>query len=251
MEYSEIFDSKNFSCVMEESVNDSLVNHLLREDGQEDLAFALWVPSFGEKRFTAIVKEILLPLEGERQVHMNASFNYQYLLRACRLGQMKGYGVALLHSHPIANGWQGMSEDDYQTESRSFLNVFTSTDKPFIGLTLAADGFWSARLWNYNNLDQVEYIESTSVRCIGQYLETCFNDAILPPIRPNGKTIRTINVWGDEVNKNITRLNVGIIGLGSVGSVVAEMLSRMGISTFTLIDYDTVEDHNLDRREKD
>ena len=141
MEYSEIFENKSFSCVIEESVNDSLKDYLFRTDGQEDLAFALWVPSFGEKRFTAIIKEVLFPLEGERQVHGNASFNYQYLLRACKLAQEQNYGVALLHSHPIASGWQEVSTDDYDTESRSFINVQTITDKPFIGLTLASISF--------------------------------------------------------------------------------------------------------------
>ena len=40
---------------------------------------------------------------------------------------------------------------------------------------------------------------------------------------------------------------IGIIGLGSVGSMVAEALARMGMEKFVLIDFDKVEPHNLDR----
>ncbi len=43
------------------------------------------------------------------------------------------------------------------------------------------------------------------------------------------------------------RLHVGIIGTGSVGSLVAEILSRMGVGSLTLMDFDIVEDRNLDR----
>ena len=45
----------------------------------------------------------------------------------------------------------------------------------------------------------------------------------------------------------MSRLKIGIVGLGSVGSIVAEILARMGISHFMLIDFDTVEEKNLDR----
>jgi molybdopterin/thiamine biosynthesis adenylyltransferase len=82
---------------------------------------------------------------------------------------------------------------------------------------------------------------------VGKSLKPFFNDRILPALKPNGQTIRTVNVWGEDINDDITRLKIGIIGLGSVGSVVCEMLARMGISKFALIDFDTVEEHNLDR----
>ena len=36
-----------------------------------------------------------------------------------------------------------------------------------------------------------------------------------------------------------------IIGCGSVGSTVAEMLARLGVTNFVLYDFDLVEPHNL------
>ena len=58
---------------------------------------------------------------------------------------------------------------------------------------------------------------------------------------------RTISAWGPEVQDDLARIHVGVIGAGSVGSVIAEGLARMGIERITIFDFDIVEEHNRDR----
>jgi hypothetical protein len=43
--------------------------HLIREDREEDVLFALWTPSNGATRLTALVHTPLFPLDGDRQRH--------------------------------------------------------------------------------------------------------------------------------------------------------------------------------------
>jgi molybdopterin/thiamine biosynthesis adenylyltransferase len=43
------------------------------------------------------------------------------------------------------------------------------------------------------------------------------------------------------------RIRVGVIGAGSVGGVVADILGRTGFEDVLLLDFDKVEEHNLDR----
>jgi molybdopterin-synthase adenylyltransferase len=45
----------------------------------------------------------------------------------------------------------------------------------------------------------------------------------------------------------LARARVGIVGLGSVGSIVAEALSRTGVQHIVFIDHDRLEVRNLDR----
>jgi len=246
MEYSEIFKGKGFSIAIPMEINNKLISQLLRKDKQEDLVFALWIQSEGKERYTALINEVIYPEKKDRSVHGNVSFNYKYLIRVCSLAMKKNCGVALLHSH-IGPGWQDMSFDDIGTERKTFINVDTTTDRPFVGLTLGTDGTWSGRIWYYSYENIVKHNWAFSVRVTGPSFKIYFNDRIISPRKVNTKTLRTVNIWGDQVHRDLTRLKIGIVGLGSVGSVVAEILARMGMASITLIDFDKVEDHNLDR----
>jgi hypothetical protein len=78
-------------------------------------------------------------------------------------------------------------------------------------------------------------------------LRTTFHPELSPFQEPTGSQVATASVWGAERQATLSRLRVGIVGLGSVGSIVAEALSRVGISRLTLIDHDRIEERNLDR----
>ena len=85
-----------------------LLQHYERGIGQEDLCFALWRPSTGRHRATAIVQEIVLPEREDRLLHRNASFQPAYLARALLLAQSKGAGLAVLTQSP--NTWVASDE---------------------------------------------------------------------------------------------------------------------------------------------
>ena len=142
-----------FDAVFTESLVEQAKGHLLdkicKDQLQEDLCFALWQPSTGTSRTTAIISEILLPLQGERHLHGNASFESNYLSRVTRLACKTNMGVAFMHSHP-ASGWQGMSATDIIAERDRIAPPSRATGLPLLGLTVGRDGIWSARLWNWN-----------------------------------------------------------------------------------------------------
>jgi molybdopterin/thiamine biosynthesis adenylyltransferase len=52
---------------------------------------------------------------------------------------------------------------------------------------------------------------------------------------------------GVEVADTTAKAHVVVVGLGSVGSYIVEQLARSGVGSFTVIDDDTVEPHNLSR----
>ncbi len=58
---------------------------------------------------------------------------------------------------------------------------------------------------------------------------------------------RQIRAFGKEGQQLISRLKVGIVGLGGTGSLIAEGLARLGVERFILVDADRVEETNRNR----
>ncbi|MBT8387464.1 MAG: ThiF family adenylyltransferase, partial [Ignavibacteria bacterium] len=239
---------KNYSAILTERIHKQLCDHLIRADGQEDLCFATYIPSTGKERFTGIISRIILPGESERSVHGNAEFYPEYLIRSAKIAAERKEGLVFLHSHPFP-GWQGMSYPDEIAEKRISSIAFAMTNLPLLGLTSGNDELWSARFWTKDEKIKRTYHRKwcISVRVIGEKLSVTFNDKLLKPKSDIRNQIRTISSWGQKTQDDISRLKIGIVGLGSVGSIVAEILSRTGVADFILIDFDSVEAKNQDR----
>lgn len=235
------------SVALTRELDHALREHLVRDDRQEDLCFAVWFPSRGAVRFTALLQAAVLPNQGDRLVHGNVEFYPQYLERALSAAIAAGGGLAFLHSHPSA-GWQRMSPDDVTAERSIAPAIGAATGLPLVGLTLGAvDGRWSARFWNRTGPHQYEAEWVESIRIVGDTLRVSFNETIHPRPKFLPYQVRTVSAWGEDRQGVLSRLKVGVVGLGSVGAVVAEALMRTGVHRIDLFDFDVIKEHNLDR----
>jgi len=235
-----------YSVAMSRKIHDQLVRRLLRDDYQEDLCFALWYPSVGKNRTTALIHKVILPREGERLVHGNASFLPNYFERAIGEAVNANAGLAFFHSHG-APGWQGMSTDDVNAEVGHAPSTMGATGLPLVGLTLGTDGAWSARFWERTGPRQYKRRWCTHVRVVGEQLSVTFDDKAIRPPAFKEALRRTVSAWGPKAQADLARLRIGVVGAGSVGAIIAEALARMGIVHIKLIDFDSVEELNRDR----
>lgn len=68
------------------------------------------------------------------------------------------------------------------------------------------------------------------------------------PVDNNADTYdRQIRMFGKAGQDELANCRVGIIGLGGIGSLIAECVSRLGVGRFCLVDDDRVEESNLSR----
>ncbi len=241
-----------FSIVMTEALDAELAAHLDKGADQEDLAFALWRPSLGRTRLTAILQRVVLPEESERILQGNVAFTPEFVRRVLQLaegggGADGGYGIALLHSH-LGPGWQGMSCDDEIAERERLAGAVAGrTGLPLVGLTRGSDGAWSGRFWVREGRRTYGRRWAATVRVVGQRLRVTYHPIYRPPPPVSDTHVATVSVWGETVQADLVRVRVGIVGVGSVGSIVAEALSRMGATWIALLDHDHIEERNLDR----
>ena len=236
--------------VLPANINQMACEHLLQHyvNGimQEDVCFAFWYPSTGMHRQTSIVTDIVLPEAGDRTLlpQGNVSFSGRYLARATRGAVRKRQGLAFMHSHP-ARGWQDMSDPDVRAERDRIADVARTTGRPLLGMTVGTDGHWSARIWK-GDAPRRSCLMSRKVRVVERSRLVVWQQPARHRKR-SGRQRRTVQSWGDAKQTCIEAVRIGIVGLGSVGSVVAEGLARIGVRDVVLIDPDTVEEHNLDR----
>ena len=237
--------SYQISAAMTAEVDAVLADHVHKKARQEDLTFAYWKPSVGLRRYTAVITALVLPREGDRVLQGNVAFHSQYLLRV--LAEVpEGSGIAFVHGHP-SPGWQGMSDDDIVAErDRLAGQVAGRTGLPLLGLTRGTDGAWSGRIWIRNGPRAYLRKDARSVRVVGKKLSIGFHPDE-PVARTNDSQVATLSVWGEAAQQRLVRARAGIVGLGSVGSLVTESLSRVGLRRLTFIDFDRLERRNLDR----
>lgn len=220
----------------------------MRPDRQEDVSFALYRLSSGSSRKTALVRELVLPGPDDRVVHGNAAFTGDYFLRAASAAADADAGLVLLHSHPTGRGWQGMSPDDIAAEHGHAAQALALTELPLVGMTLGTEEMsWSARTWELAKDGAYQRHDCQSVRVVGDQLCVRFNPALSPEPAATDAQHRTVSAWGPETQSVLARLRIGVVGAGSVGSIVAETLARTGVQHIVLIDFDSVETLNLDR----
>lgn len=243
---SNAFPTIEWSVAITLDLDRRLRNHLDKGPTQEDLTFAYWRASVGLSRTTAIIYELILPREGERILDGNAAFTADYLRRvlaSCPAGS----GIAFLHSH-LGPGWQGMSSDDVAAEKDRIAGaVMGKTRLPAVGLTLGTDGTWSARAWVREDRNLYGRRDAATVRVVGRHMRTSFHPKHRPVPQPRASQVATVSVWGAEAQAALMRTRFGIVGLGNVGTIVAEALSRLGVEQVVLIDHDVIEERNLDR----
>jgi molybdopterin/thiamine biosynthesis adenylyltransferase len=227
-------------------MHQELCERLLASPGQEDLCFAVWYPSSGTTRSTSLIQRLILPIEGDRELHGNVSFLPQYFERALAEAIDVGGGLCFIHSH-LGPGWQGMSDPDVIAEERMAPAVLGATGLPLLGMTLGTDGAWSARRWLRVGSRQYERVWCDRVRVVGDYLELTYHPILSPETAIAEALDRTVSAWGPKVQSDLARMVVGVVGAGSVGSIIIEALARMGVSEIYLIDFDAIEDVNRDR----
>jgi hypothetical protein len=206
----------------------------------------LWRASQGDEHFTALLSELVLPEAGERILQGNVSFTAGYLERVLQRARASGMGVALLHNH-FTPGWQGMSDDDVDAERGRAARVLTATNLPLLGMTIATDEAWSARFWPRTAPRTYRRQWCETVRVVGQRLRVTYHPQLRPAPAWGEELTRTVSTWGDQAQADLMRLHIGVVGLGSVGRLVAEALARTGCQHVTFIDFDLVLRHNRDR----
>lgn len=93
-----------YSVAMTDETHDQLSAHLLQYgDEQEEICLVRYKPSTGVTRSSALIREVVLPSHGDRDLHGNVSFSGSWILREAGAAAAAGEGFGIVHSHPAGS----------------------------------------------------------------------------------------------------------------------------------------------------
>lgn len=144
-----------------------------------------------------------------------------------------GDAIILIHSHP--GGWLNFSETDDESDRAAMPGLFAAIEGNAFhhgSAIMTPDGAMRARL--YDRAGEASKI--LHVWRVGQNI-----------VDLAAKNSEPVMPFGSGMAESFARQAACIIGISGTGSIVAELLARKGVGHLILIDFDRVEQKNLNR----
>lgn len=166
-----------------------------------------------------------------------------YVSRVLNLAEDLNGTVIMVHSHPFEDGTPRYSPTDDSGERRTSRTISDCLEgSPPVGSLLFGRRHISARVWMRSSDASLPadatVIHPTRYEIYSKSRSAGSNRHIVD---------RQVRAIGPTTQSRLEALRIGIVGLGGTGSNVAEQLVRMGISRFTLVDFDKFDPSNWSR----
>lgn len=189
-----------------------------------------------------LVREIHFPSEESfsEKTNFRVEIKPEFLAPILKKARDEGWALLFVHSHPFAE-FPTFSTVDDDGERLLAPTVFSrAPDRPHGWLVFGKRGF-DGRLRTAPDV----------VLPIDEIVECGTNYSIWPSQEDQAVNVdrddRTVRAIGEDGQKQLQKLAVGIVGLGGMGSIVAEQLGHLGVKNFVLVDHDVLDRSNLNR----
>jgi len=228
---------------------DDLRAHLLADRDIEQAAFALAAPNASNRTLRLLAHEIihLSPRDFEQQSGIFLSVKPERSKDILRRCLDEGWSLIEIHSHPFSEGNVAYSYIDIDNEKQKFAYVAEKIPNIYHATMVFGQNDLDAHIFDRDtqtvkNVDQINIIDAPIQTIIPvSAAKTRLPESDLEHFE------RQIKAFGTSGQEALSQIRVGIVGLGGVGSHLAQQLAHLGVQDFLLIDHDCVETTNLNR----
>ncbi len=219
-----------------------LRQHLFPGDGREAIAFGLCgrIRQPGLQVLT-VHRVLAIPYERCTRASNRITWPTELLVPLLDEAKRKDMAIVKIHSHP--SYYNRFSTQDDESDQDTFASVTAWIDsdephgsavmlpdgeifgraiipnawQPLVGITVVGDDlrYWHSQPGNTGNTDP------------------CFE--------------RQEQLFGAGTTARLRSLRAGVVGCSGTGSVVIELLARLGVRALVLVDDDLIEDRNVNR----
>ncbi|MEE6209315.1 ThiF family adenylyltransferase [Salarchaeum sp. III] len=247
-------------------------------DWGERGALCVITESTGANRTTLNVRKVVEPSPSDfnlkdKTLGVELEFEPEYRKRARKHAEALDVDAGLLYVHTHPKGASGrFSQGDREHDRAQLYEEVTQfgTDDVPLAAAVFHDGDDPPTVWRYDfqqaltprqreseefGPESVERTAITAIRIVDARVEkrpTTDSQEVAGPIGAQGRLNEdqqdsTIKLWGKKGQRDLAGLRVGVIGSGGAGSILAEMLPRLGIGELVLVDFDRVKPANGNR----
>jgi molybdopterin-synthase adenylyltransferase len=220
----------------------SLRHLLLTEDCKENAAVLLCGISETKTETRLLVRKIVdVPhqlYDAREKLHLRISPRfYNEIVTECSQSKLS---PVIIHSHPFEGEAEYSRSDDYG-ESRLLPVLSSLLTNAIPASLLITKTSVSGRRFMGDRFTRL-----TGLKLFGPKAQIMrFSKSEDASIAPQFE--RQTQAFGEEGQRVIQSIKVGIIGVGGIGSLVGEQLARVGIRDLIVIDNDTIEASNVSR----
>ena len=217
---------------MSQSQYDEIMEHFYPGDGLESATVLICGRAGINRNKLCVRKVICVPNEKCKVRRQNfISWPGEFIESAIDNSEDAADSLILMHSHP--SGMFGFSILDDQSDEVTMNSIYDALPTgPHGSAVVVPDGSICTRIYDPNGeisapcsavLNSDEIIEISS----------CDRNYILP--------------FSNDMRNELLQQSACVVGVSGTGSIVAEMLARLGIGCLILIDDDKIERKNLNR----
>lgn len=231
-----------YSMTFQEEHYNVLRDLIFGVQGMEGAAFLRCGVSTTAEEVRLLVRHVE-PIEADEYLvrePLRLSLKSTSYARVAKRAQAAGEAVVFVHSHPT--GIADFSPQDDREEPRlmEFLRGRLGPDTPIGSLVISSQPSHSGRVWGDGGWTRMDVL-----RVVGQRFRFLGLDPGVPA-RPEFFD-RQILAFGEDIQRALAQLVVGVVGVGGTGSAVLAQLVRLGVGTVYLFDGDSFESTNVNR----
>ena len=220
------------SLTLTAELHESARCHLFPGDGLEAAAILVCSKTPGPRLRLLARKVVPVPYEQCQRKPYYLRWPGLAIEAAIDLAEEEGLSLILLHSHP--GGFFDFSDLDNESDRLTMPGLFQAIDAVHGSAIMVPSGAILAR--HYQPDLTCKAIDLVAVP--GHDLHWWWS---------NGDFAQRPMAFTSQTRDELGRLRAGIIGVSGTGSIVAEQAARLGFGEVLLIDFDHIEERNLNR----
>jgi len=221
--------------------HDVLERCLFPGDGLEAVAFAIC----GRRRMKAgqiltVQRIVPVPYEACKRSANHVTWRTEILTSLLDEVQAKGLALIKVHSHP--GSYREFSSWDDESDIETFRAGFAWTDgvEPHGSAVMLPDGFIFGRAITEDGSQAFSAVMVAGDNIFYWYPPSATAENLTPFEAQE-------QLFGTGTTHRLKRLRIAVVGCSGTGSIVIELLARLGVGELVLVDDECIESRNLNR----